>query len=259
VSDRVLSVLIADDEAPARRGLRDLLDQHTDLRLVAEARNGREAIEGIQRCRPDIVILDIQMPDGDGFDVLQAIGVDRMPVTIFATAYDAHALRAFEAQALDYLLKPYDRERFASALQRARAQLQGPRGQRGDVDARLLLLLDEAEQRRGYARRLPVKVGDRIRIVDVHDVEYFEADGNYVRLHMARGPMLVRETLTTLERRLDPARFTRVHRSIVVQTARVAEVEAISSGEYVLFLHGGKRITSGRSYRAAVRSAFGIA
>jgi two-component system LytT family response regulator len=252
---QTISVLIADDEAPARRGLRDLLDAHADMGVVAEARSGQEAIEAIETLKPDLVFLDIQMPEGDGFEVVRAVGVSRMPVTIFATAYDAYALKAFEVHVLDYLLKPYDRDRFEAALSRARTQLGHSRAQ---ADDKLRSFLQHVDERSRYLRRLAVRVGERTRLVDVAEIEYVEAEANYVRLHGPRGAPLMRETLSALEAKLDPARFVRVHRSLIVQANRVAEVESLFSGEYVLYLHGGARVTTGRTYRVAVQQAFGL-
>jgi two-component system LytT family response regulator len=245
-----IRVLVADDEPPARRGLRALLARQPDVHVVGEARSGREAIEAIGALRPDLVFLDVQMPDGDGFDVVRAVGAERMPLVVFATAYDAFALRAFEVHALDYLLKPYDRERFELALDRARAQL---RGRAARPDERLAALVEQLEGRARWIDRLAVTVGARIRLVDVRDVDYFEAESNYVRAHVGPRSHLVRTTLTALEAKLDPSRFLRVHRSLIVQLARVAEVEPLFAGEYVLFLRDGRRLTSGRTYRAVVQ------
>ena len=255
-SNGTISVLIADDEAPARRGLRDLLEPHGDISIVGEARSGEEAIQAIERLDPDVVFLDVEMPDGDGFEVVRAIGADNMPLTIFATAYDSYALRAFEAHALDYLLKPYDRERFESALVRARRELSTAVDARVNEKLRAFLRLVDEKSR--HARRVPIRMGERTRFVDVGEVEYFEAEANYVRVHTRRGSSLMRETLTALQARLDPARFARVHRSLIVQVARVAEVESMPSGEYVLVLHGGKRLVGGRTYRSAIQQALGI-
>ena len=247
-----ISVLVVDDEPPARRGLRALLARHDDLTVVGEARSGQEAIAAIRTLRPDLVFLDVQMPDGDGFDVVRAIGVEQMPVVVFATAYDAYALRAFEAHALDYLLKPYDRERLEAALDRARAQLrQRARGS----DESLRALVEKLGERPRWLDRLSVSVGSRLRLVDVADIDYFEAEANYVRAHVGPRSHLIRTTLTALEGKLDPSRFLRVHRSLIVQTARIAEVEPLFAGEYVLFLKDGRRLTSGRTYRAAVQEA----
>ena len=250
-----ISVLIADDEAPARRGLRDLLDEHADMQVIGEARSGQEAIDAIETLKPDLVFLDIQMPEGDGFEVVRAVGVGRMPVTIFATAYDAYALKAFEVHVLDYLLKPYDRDRFEAALGRARSQLHRSRTV---VDDKLRSFLQQVDERTRYLKRLAVRVGERTRLVDVAEVEYFEAEANYVRLHGPRGAPLLRETLSALAAKLDPTRFARVHRSLIVQVNRVVEVESLFSGEYVLYLHSGTHITTGRTYRASVQQAFGL-
>ncbi|HEX6368485.1 MAG TPA: LytTR family DNA-binding domain-containing protein [Longimicrobium sp.] len=254
--DDPIAVLIADDEPPARRGIRALLEPHPDLRVVGEAGSGRDAVGAIRALRPDLVFLDVQMPEGDGFEVVRTIGVDQMPVTVFATAYDEYALQAFEAHALDYLLKPYARERFEDVLRRARAQVRQARG--AGADPRLLSFVQQMEERARYLRRIAVRVGTRVRLVNVEDVDYFEAETNYVRLHLAGASHLVRDTLTALEARLDPARFARVHRSLIVNLERVAEVEPLFAGEHVLSLKNGTRLTTGRTYRARVQEALGL-
>ncbi len=244
------TVLIVDDEPPARRGLRAMLAEHSDIEIVGEARSGAEAIDAITSLRPDIVLLDVQMPDGDGFDVIRAIGVDHMPVVIFATAYDAYALQAFESHALDYLLKPYDSARLHSALHRARIQLR-----RRGVDDRLLAFIEKLDERARYLTRLTVKQGTRTQFVSIAQVDYFEAEANYVRVHVGERSHLVRETLTSLAEQLDPSRFLRVHRSLIVNISRVVEVESLFSGEYVLFLFNGRKLTTGRTYRPALQAA----
>jgi two-component system LytT family response regulator len=175
---------------------------------------------------------------------------------VFATAYDAYALQAFEAHALDYLLKPYERERFDTVLQRARAQVRQARG--AGAEPRLLSFVRRMEERSTHLRRLPVRVGPRVRLVDVDDVAYFEAETNYVRIHLAGVSHLVRETLGALEAKLDPARFLRVHRSLIVNLERVVEVEPLFAGEHVLTLRDGTRLTTGRTYRARVQEALGL-
>ena len=254
---RSLSVLIADDEPPARRLVRSLLERHPDVRVVGEARSGREAIAGIGELQPDVVFLDVQMPEGDGFDVVRAVGravgAGRMPVVVFVTAHDEYAVQAFAAHALDYLLKPVERERFDDALERARVQARRERGP--DVDPRLLALVRHLDGPPSYLDRIPVRMGARTRLVDVADVDYFEAETNYVRVHVGPKTYLVRGTLAALEERLDPARFLRVHRSLVVNLRRVVEVESLFGGEYELFLQDGTRLTSGRTYRARVQDA----
>ena len=254
--DASISVVIADDEPPARKGLRALLELHPGVRVVGEAGSGRDAADTIRRLQPELVFLDVQMPEGDGFDVVREIGVERMPVVVFATAYDAYALKAFEAHALDYLLKPYDRARFEEVLQRARAQVMQLRG--AGAEPRLLSFVREMEERSRHLRRIAVRTGPRVRLVDVDDVDYFEAETNYVRLHVGGASHLVRDTLGALEAKLDPARFLRIHRSLIVNMERVVEVEPLFAGEHVLSLRGGARLTTGRTYRSRVQEALGL-
>jgi two-component system LytT family response regulator len=254
--DEPIRVLIADDEPPARRGVRALLQPHAGVRVVGEAGSGREAVDAIRTLHPELVFLDVQMPEGDGFEVVHTVGVERMPVTVFATAYDEYALQAFEAHALDYLLKPYARERFEAVLQRACARVRQARGE--GADPRLLSFVREMQERSQYLRRIAVRVGHRVRLVNVDEVDYMEAESNYVRLHTAGASHLVRETLSALEARLDPACFARVHRSLIVNLERVAEVEPLFAGEHVLSLKNGKRLTTGRTYRARVQEALGL-
>jgi two-component system LytT family response regulator len=254
--DDPISVLIADDEPPARRGLRALLEPHADLHVVGEARSGREAVAAVLRLQPDVVFLDVQMPEGDGFEVVRTVGVDRMPVVVFATAYDAYALQAFEAHALDYLLKPYERERLDAVVGRVRAQVRQARA--AGTDPRLSAFVRRMEEHSRYLRRVAARVGPRVRLLDVDEVDYFEAEANYVRVHVGGASHLVRETLAALEARLDPARFARVHRSLIVSLDRVVEVEPLFAGEYVLTLRGGTRLTTGRTFRARVQEVLGL-
>lgn len=248
-----IPVLIVDDEAPARRGLRLLLEDEPDLHVVAEARTGSEAVAAIETLHPELVFLDIQMPDGDGFDVIRTIGPERMPVVIFATAFDRFALQAFEANALDYLLKPYDRARFTHALDRARKQLQ-----RRSIDERLVHLLSRMDERTRYLQRVLVRQGARTQFIAVSSVDYFESEANYVRVHVGERSWLVRDTLANVEAKLDPTRFLRVHRALVVHVARIVEVESRPSGEYVLSLSTGTKLTSGRTFRAAIHAALDL-
>jgi two-component system, LytTR family, response regulator len=248
-----LTVLIVDDEPPARRGLRQMLEGYSDLHVVGEARNGREAIDAIRTLKPAIVFLDVQMPEQDGFDVVRTIGVAQMPVVIFATAFDHYALAAFEAHALDYLLKPYDRARLDAALDHARQQVS-----HRTVNARLLAFVDRIEGRSRHLQRITVRTGARTQLVPVAHIDYFEAEENYVRLRTGDRSYLIRDTLTGLAERLDPALFTRVHRSLIVQTSRVVEVESLVGGEYVLLLSTGRKLTSGRTYRAAIQAALNL-
>jgi two-component system LytT family response regulator len=264
VSDRPsrFRVLIADDEPPARRRVRTFLEQEHDIDIVAEAGDADDAIALIESARPDIVFLDIQMPGATGFDIVEAIGSERMPAVVFVTAHDEFALRAFEAHALDYVLKPFDGERLRAALHRARTHARQRSSASVDGDQRLLALL--AELRRlapapAYLERVVVKHDGRIRFVPVSDIDYLEAESNYVRIHARGASHLVRETLSSMETRLDPRLFLRVHRSLIVNLGRIVELEPLFQGEYVLRLRDGTKLTSGRTYRTKIQQALGLA
>jgi two-component system LytT family response regulator len=253
MSEATIRTLLVDDEPPARRGLRVLLDAHADVTVVGEARSGAEAIAAIAALKPSLVFLDVQMPDGDGFEVIRQVGVEAMPAVIFTTAFDEYAVPAFDANAVDYLLKPYDRARFEQALARARESLGGRQVQR-----RLGELLSRLDERSRYLQRIPVKQGTKTQFVPTANVEVFEAEANYVRLWVGDRSVLIRDTLTHLETQLDPARFRRVHRGLIVQLPRVLEAESLFAGEYVLTLQSGRKVTTGRTYRAVVQDALGF-
>jgi len=240
-------VLIVDDEPLARDGVRLHLELESDFEVAGEAGSGEEAVALIAELAPDLVFLDVQMPGIDGFGVIEAVGVERMPVTIFVTAYDQFALKAFEAHALDYLLKPFDAERFRSAVARARAQLRAHRF--GDVEGQLAALLGELRGKREYLERIVVRSGGRILILRIEDIDWLEAASNYVRIHAGGRQYLLRETMSNLEARLDPARFVRIHRSTMVRIDRIRELEPLFQGDYVLILEDGTRLTSSRGYR----------
>jgi two-component system LytT family response regulator len=250
-----IRAVIVDDEPLARLRIRNLVAEAADVEVTAECANGEEAIRAIEGSPPDVLFLDVQMPELDGFDVLQAVGVGRVPVVIFVTAYDQFALRAFEAHALDYLLKPFDDERFEAALQRARARIHERRG--GDLDVRLRALLEEVRGGGGYLQRLVVPAGHRSVFVRTEDVDWIEAERNYVRLHVRGEAHLLRENLSRLAAALDPARFCRIHRSTIVSIDRIQAVESLFRGEYLVVLHDGTRLTSGRGYRANLHRVMG--
>lgn len=256
----MLPVVIADDEPPARHGLRTLLAAHADLTIVGEAHSGPEAIEQIVRLRPAIAILDVQMPEASGLDVarevLGVLGPGHAPEVVFATAYDRYALAAFDLHAVAYVLKPYDPVRLDAALARARRNV--ARARTAAVDAGLQALLARADAQAGYLRRLVVRDDGRFRFVDVDAVDVFEAERNYVRAHVGHASEAVRLSITALEAQLDPTRFARVHRSRIVNLRRVTEVEPLFGGEYVLILIGGRRVTTGRSYRERVQHVLGL-
>jgi two-component system LytT family response regulator len=250
-----IRAVIVDDEPLARRRIRSLLAEAGDVEVAAECENGRQAIRAIEASPPDLLFLDIQMPELDGFDVLQAIGVGHVPVVIFVTAYDQFAVRAFEAHALDYLLKPFDDERFEAALQRARTQLRQQQG--GDLECRLRALLAEARGDRGYLQRLAVPTGQRSVFIRTEQIDWIEAERNYIRLHVGGRSYLLRENLSRIESALDPAVFCRIHRSTLVNINRIQAVESPVRGEYRVVLHDGTKLTSGRSYRANLRAVMG--
>ena len=250
-----IRAVIVDDEPLARRRIRGLLVEAGDVEIVAECANGREAIRAIEESPPELLFLDIQMPEIDGFDVLRAIGPGRVPVVIFVTAYDQFALRAFEAHALDYLLKPFDDERFEAALRRARERIRQQAG--GDLDRRLRALLEEVRGGRGYLQRLVVPTGNRSVFVRTEEIDWIEAERNYIRLHAAGRAYLLRENLGHVESALDPARFCRIHRSTIVNVDRIQAVESLLGGEYLVVLHDGTKLTSGRSYRRNLHALLG--
>lgn len=244
--ERIRAVIV-DDEPLAREGVRMHLEQEPDIEIVGEAGDGEEAVGLIETMKPDLLFLDVQMPGLDGFGLLDALGPDHMPVTVFTTAYDQFALRAFDAHAIDYVLKPYDAERFHGAVERARLHINGRR--KAQVDHRLGALLQELRSRSQYLERMVVRSGGRILILRVSDVDWIEAASNYVRLHAGGRDYLLRETMTGLESKLNPAEFVRIHRSTIVRVDRIKELEPLFQGDYVVILEDGTRLTSSRGYR----------
>jgi two-component system LytT family response regulator len=236
-------VAIVDDEPLARERLRDLLAMHADVEIAAECGDGAAAVAMLDRARPDAVFLDVQMPGLDGFDVLAT--AEHVPAVVFVTAYDEHALRAFDAHAVDYLLKPIDPRRFELALARLRERLCAP----GDIRA----LAADLARYRGWSTRLAVRTGGRIDLIAVADIHWIEAAGNYVSIHVVSAEHLMRETLKSLEARLDPATFVRIHRSVIVNVDRIARLEPIEHGEYLVTLHNGKTLYATRSFSRRLR------
>ncbi len=245
----MIRVLIVDDEPIARRGVRHQLQGEADIEVIGECGDGAAAIDAITELAPDLVFLDIQMPEVGGFDVVEAIGVARMPAVIFVTAYDEHALRAFDVHAVDYVLKPIDRHRFRTAVERARRRLADAPGQ---LDRRIAAALGQlGRPAHDYAKRLAIKGDGRVILVDVDEVDRLEAAGNYVEVHSGARHHLLRETMASLEARLDPARFVRVSRSSIVNAARVRELQPMFNGDFVVVLRDGTKVAGSRRYRAA--------
>jgi two-component system LytT family response regulator len=244
-----LRIAVVDDEPLVRRGLRAFLAEERDVAVVGEAASGYEAVQLITNARPDLVFLDVQMPELNGFDVVASIEENILPEIVFVTAYDEYALRAFDVHAVDYLMKPFDIMRFRLALRRARFRIES--GTRQDGRGIDTLLADARRTRR--PERLLVKDGASIVVVSVDEINWIEAADNYVRLHCATGRYLLREAIRSLEQRLDENRFARVHRSAIVNLSRVREMQILFGGEYQITLTTGDRLTLSRSYREAFR------
>jgi two-component system LytT family response regulator len=244
------SVLIVDDEPLAREGLRMLLMGDPQIAAISEAKNGREAVTAIRESRPDLVFLDVQMPEMDGFHVIQEVGPERMPAVVFVTAHDQYAIRAFEINALDYLLKPVTAERFHQSLERAKARLSGGE----EMGRRMVSLLEAMANPSLYAKRLAVRSGTRTLFVPVEDIEWIQAAENYVELHLGAGCHLLQTTMNTIEASLDPEMFLRIHRSLIVNVGRIKELQPAGHGEYVVVLRSGVRLQSGRSYHEKLKA-----
>jgi two-component system LytT family response regulator len=255
VEDQRIRALVVDDEPLARKRIQRLLKGETDVELVGECADGHDAVLAIRRHAPDLVFLDVQMPGLDGFGVVEAIGVDRMPAVVFVTAYDQHALRAFEVSAVDYLLKPFLPERFQRAMRRARAQLR--QGTGAGAEERIRQLLAQVGAGRRYLDRLLVKGEGRVYFLKAEEIDWIEAAGNYVQLHVGRDAHLLRETMARLEAGLDPARFVRIHRSTIVNLDRVKELHPWFSGEFAVLLHDGTQLRLSRGYRGRLEERLG--
>jgi two-component system, LytTR family, response regulator len=255
MTDGRVRVLVADDEPLARERLRTLLAKEDWVEVIAECPNGTETIDAITRLQPDLVFLDVQMPGASGFEVIEAIGPARMPLVVFVTAFDRYALRAFDVHALDYLLKPFDRDRFHDTLARARQHLE--RRTNGDLERRLLELVQDLAPASQRMERFVIKAGGRVFFVRADEIDWIEAAGNYVKLHVGGEAHLFRETMNALESRLDPDTFFRIHRSHIVNIERVRELQPWFNGEYVVFLRNGTRLTLSRGYREKLQERIG--
>jgi two-component system LytT family response regulator len=258
LTTRPITVLVADDEPLARRRLIRLLRAEPGIEVVAECKGGRDAVEQILAHAPDLVFLDIQMPDLDGFGVIAEVGAQRMPAVVFVTAYDQYALRAFEVHAFDYLLKPFEGERFHAALGRVRSFLSARRREGYPGEEQLRRLLAEVLGRDGEApakpaspffERVAVKSDGGTRILQIADVDWFETDGNYVRVHVGKNTYLIRSTANRLQEELDPARFARIHRRYLVNVDRVVGLEPWFGGDAVVLLRDGTKLRLSRNFR----------
>jgi two-component system LytT family response regulator len=247
--------LIVDDELLARARINELLARETDIEVVGECANGTDAVTAIAEHIPDLVFLDVQMPELNGFGVLERLSSGPLPVIVFVTAHDAYALKAFEVHALDYLLKPFDRERFQRTLDRARETIKSR--STGDFDRRLGELLNQVGDGKRYLNRMIVKGEGASVLVQVKDIDYFESAGNYIKICVGRDRYLLRETMNGLETSLDPGQFVRIHRSFIVNLDRVRGFEPYFHGDYVVRLHDGRSLTLSRTFRDKVEEQLG--
>lgn len=243
----LLRVLIVDDESLARTMVHKMLLDQPGIEVVGECENGLEAISAIRTYRPDIVFLDVQMPEIDGFAVLKAIEPEHLPHIIFVTAYDRYAVRAFEVYALDYILKPFDRERFEQALERARLQISSNKST--DLNERVLALLSKDKARPQYLERLIIKAEGRIFFLKTGEIEWIEAEGNYVTLHVGKKKYLFHEAISALETQLDPKEFQRIQRSAIVNIDFIRELEPWFRGDYRIILHDGTELKLSHRYK----------
>jgi len=242
-----LRVIIVDDEPLARERVRTFLADEPDVEIMAECADGAEAVEKIEALRPDVLFLDVQMPRLNGFEVLEAIGPDAIPIVVFTTAHDDHAIRAFEVSAVDYLLKPFKQPRFHKALERARTQLQAAKGSTPKPE--LSALLSHWREASGGGPRVLVKSPDRILFLKPDEIDHIEACGNYVVLYSGKEKHIVRETMTAMEARLSSSGFMRINRSVILNLSRIKELQPLAAGEYVVILKTGARLNMTCSLR----------
>ncbi len=263
--NRKIRALVVDDESLAREALVVMLGGDPEMEVIGECRNGKEAVTAIREQLPDIVFLDIQMPEMDGFQVIEEVGAKRMPVTVFVTAYDKYALRAFEAHALDYLLKPFDHDRFNSALQRAKTFVRQQKI--GEMSESLFAVLQDmkvktaespapADNRKSERAaqqepldRVVIKSSGGIYFLKIEEIDWVEGAGDYLSLHSASGTHLIRETMGTFQAKLDPRKFLRIHRSTIVNIERIKDIRPLIKGEYIVTLTSGERLKASRGYR----------
>ncbi len=248
----MIRALIVDDEPLPRERIRALLEPHGEIEVVGECEDGEEAVTAIEAESPDLVFLDIQMPELDGFEVVSALRSEQLPAIIFVTAYDEYAIKAIEVDAIDYLLKPVSPERFEQALERATSRL--ATDATPESNSKLFDFLDRVRAERGFVKRFVVRKGSKLSFVRIADVDWIDVTSNYIRLHVAGTRHLVRQTLKSVEGQLDPDVFIRVHRSIIINVDRVESVEPHLHGEYEVAMQDGTRFTTSRSYSSRLRA-----
>ncbi len=242
-----IKALIVDDEFLGRERIRSLLTEHADIKIAGECVNGREAIEAIRNLKPDLVFLDVQMPKIDGFDVVQIIGAENMPAVIFITAYDEYAIRAFEINAVDYLLKPFDEERFEKALARAKREIQ-TQELLTEIKGNLRKSLKEVRTEPQFLKRIPVKSASGTTFVPTEEIDWISASGHYLELHIGNETHLIRERLSVMETKLDPQIFMRIHRSTIVNLDRIKSLHPMFNGDQLVILKNGRKLNLSRNY-----------
>jgi two-component system LytT family response regulator len=250
-----IRALIVEDEPLARERLKMYLADEPDVEIIGECADGRQAVAAIRSLGPDLVFLDIQLPELDGFRVVEEVGAERMPVVVFITAYDQHAMRAFDVYALDYLLKPYKPDRLRRAVERARAQVL--RGKGEALNERLLSLLESVRTGPQHVERLMIKLPGRVYFIRADEIDWIESEGNYVRIHAGKESHFLRDTLGSMEARLDQQKFVRIHRSTIVNVESIKELQPLFSGDYTVMLHCGERLTMSRGHKEKLLSLFG--
>lgn len=249
-SESRLRVLVVDDEALIRRSLCRGLETRDDVEIAGECESGAEAIAAIGDLHPDLVLLDVQMPDGTGLDVVERVGPEHMPAVVFVTAYDDYAVKAFELSAVDYLLKPFDDDRLNRSIDRAKKHILSSRA--ADLSTQLRSLLEAKAER--WPDRIVARTGEHFDLVPVNTIDWVESANNYVQLHCGTKHFLLGETLTSLAERLNPQKFVRVHRGRIVNLSRITAVHPLFSGTYEIELAGGTRISTGRQYREQIQA-----
>ena len=255
MKDGTIKALVADDESLARKFIRRMLKDDEEVEIVGECNNGKMAVTMIRKYNPDVVFLDVQMPEMDGFAVLEAIGIGHLPEIVFTTAYEQYAVRAFELHALDYLLKPFDQTRFKDAMRHAKERL----NQREKAEGRVQIsaLLDNVKAQSRYLERLIVKADGRISFLNTGEINWIEADDKYVHLHTSKGSRMVRQTLSAMESQLDPKKFMRIHRSAMVNVDRIKELQPLFSGEHSVLLEDGTKLTLSRNHKGKLFELLG--
>lgn len=246
---KALQTIIVDDEPLARQRLRNLIKEDEELRILEECENGYEAVNVLKQSTPDILFLDIQMPEINGFEVLNQIEYLKIPAIIFVTAYNEYAIRAFEVHALDYLLKPFDKHRFVIAVERAKLHVRSLYS--GQSERRLQSLVNEMnmKEKLPISKRIMIKTSGRVYFIEFDEIDWIEADGNYVKIHTGEKSHMIRETMNHLEQKLDASKFSRIHRSAIVNIDKIKELQPWFHGDYTILLYSGKKLTMSRNYK----------